>query len=308
MSLIRCQWVDSIPDAPSLAFHLGDRVAIHEVMEQQTVTVAKAGLHASLNARCALLAAANPVYGNYDTDRRPQDNIGLPDSLLSRFDLLFILLDTIDRDSDQQVANHVLRSHQFNELEPSSRTCLYGSNTLKAETLRPDEDAALPASQKSTTLHPEFIRRYVYFARHQMEATLSENACQNIASAYADLRAKADERTLPVTARCLESLIRLATANAKVRLSEAVDERDCNAALELLSPPRRVNKTRLYTLRLQCHSFAMFGDARRSNAETTSASGSLASKLSIFRVSNPEALPLSTSCIPVYLRPTKCPV
>mmetsp|Transcript_3984 Transcript_3984/g.12045 ORF Transcript_3984/g.12045 Transcript_3984/m.12045 type:complete len:406 (-) Transcript_3984:847-2064(-) len=262
---------------------MGDRVAIHEVMEQQTVTVAKAGLHASLNARCALLAAANPVYGNYDTDRRPQDNIGLPDSLLSRFDLLFILLDTIDRDSDQQVANHVLRSHQFNELEPSSRTCLYGSNTLKAETLRPDEDAALPASQKSTTLHPEFIRRYVYFARHQMEATLSENACQNIASAYADLRAKADERTLPVTARCLESLIRLATANAKVRLSEAVDERDCNAALELLSPPRRVNKTRLYTLRLQCHSFAMFGDARRSNAETTSASGSLASKLSIFR-------------------------
>mmetsp|Transcript_3983 Transcript_3983/g.12039 ORF Transcript_3983/g.12039 Transcript_3983/m.12039 type:complete len:387 (-) Transcript_3983:847-2007(-) len=243
---------------------MGDRVAIHEVMEQQTVTVAKAGLHASLNARCALLAAANPVYGNYDTDRRPQDNIGLPDSLLSRFDLLFILLDTIDRDSDQQVANHVLRSHQFNELEPSSRTCLYGSNTLKAETLRPDEDAALPASQKSTTLHPEFIRRYVYFARHQMEATLSENACQNIASAYADLRAKADERTLPVTARCLESLIRLATANAKVRLSEAVDERDCNAALELLS-------------------FAMFGDARRSNAETTSASGSLASKLSIFR-------------------------
>ena len=74
-----------------------------------------------------------------------------------------------------------------------------GSNTLKAETLRPDEDAALPASQKSTTLHPEFIRRYVYFARHQMEATLSENACQNIASAYADLRAKADERTLPVS-------------------------------------------------------------------------------------------------------------
>mmetsp|Transcript_10522 Transcript_10522/g.32357 ORF Transcript_10522/g.32357 Transcript_10522/m.32357 type:complete len:281 (+) Transcript_10522:1430-2272(+) len=178
------------------------------------------------------------------------------------------------------------QGHVYMVCESPTRTTYRpptGSNTLKAETLRPDEDAALPASQKSTTLHPEFIRRYVYFARHQMEATLSENACQNIASAYADLRAKADERTLPVTARCLESLIRLATANAKVRLSEAVDERDCNAALELLSPPRRVNKTRLYTLRLQCHSFAMFGDARRSNAETTSASGSLASKLSIFR-------------------------
>ncbi len=217
-----------------------DRVAIHEAMEQQTVTIAKAGIHASLNARCSVLAAANPVYGQYDRKRRIQENIGLPDSLLSRFDLLFVVLDQPDPENDRRIAAHVIRGHRYqnphggvghdsdydeddsSEDEDDSgkahlvwaRTRYDSSATASGRGNDDDDDEE---ENDNDVLQHDFLRKYLHFAKTRMKPVLTEEARECIAGRYAEMRSRQDERTLPVTARSLETIIRLASAHAKVR-------------------------------------------------------------------------------------------
>lgn len=228
-----------------------DRVAIHEAMEQQTVTIAKAGIHASLNARCSVLAAANPVYGQYDRNRRIQENIGLPDSLLSRFDLLFVVLDEMDPQTDRMIANHVILGHRYrsnhgvaghdsdyddddweDDMNEGKVHKVWQHNRHESHVV----DCSENDPHSSDILQHEFLRKYLHFAKTRIRPELTDGARDFIANRYAEMRCRQDERTLPVTARTLETVIRLASAHAKARLSNVVEAQpDCEIAMDVLS-------------------------------------------------------------------------
>jgi DNA replication licensing factor MCM3 len=236
-----------------------DRVAIHEVMEQQTITISKAGIHTSLNARCAVFAAANPIFGQYDTFKTPQQNIALPDSLLSRFDLLFIVTDDINDEKDRKISEHVMNMHRFipsgyAEGEPirekSNIKLAVGDLDLE-ETgdksskvflkYNPSLHAGITVTTKTGEKRPlvltiPFLKKYIQYAKTK-EPMMSENAKNMIVDIYAALRndeSTKNSRTTPITARTLETIIRLATAHAKIRLSATINVKDVKIAEELL--------------------------------------------------------------------------
>lgn len=272
-----------------------DRVAIHEVMEQQTVTIAKAGIHTSLNARCSVLAAANPIWGQYRETASPQENIRLPDSLLSRFDLLFIVLDKAEVAHDTRISDHVLRMHRYippglaqgqpiNEnvkyygddeeeseeegergsLRPSHRhsTAVFQKHYAHVAKSRQGEHGKVSNDQELNYDEDEeddegeiltiaFVKKYLQYARSNIRPTLSKAAIDQIIGAYTQFRQRArpqesgthqrtdettgeEAQTFPVTPRTLETLIRLATAHAKARLSNRVDKRDAKVAQQLV--------------------------------------------------------------------------
>ncbi|KAI0555314.1 MCM2/3/5 family-domain-containing protein [Xylaria curta] len=238
-----------------------DRVAIHEVMEQQTVTIAKAGIHTSLNARCSVIAAANPIFGQYDTHKDPHKNIALPDSLLSRFDLLFVVTDDIEDSRDRQVSEHVLRMHRYRQpgtdegapVRENASQALGVALQSQDATQKPTEvyekyDAMLHAgvtvtsgrgaNKRHEVLSIPFMKKYIQYCKTRLKPVLTQDASDRIADIYVGLRNDEMEgnqrRTSPLTVRTLETLIRLATAHAKSRLSNRVEERDALAAEAIL--------------------------------------------------------------------------
>ena len=185
-----------------------DRSALHEVMEQQTCSVAKGGIVATLNARTSILSAANPIYGKYDPYKNITENVNLPVPLLTRFDLIFIVRDSPDKEKDNLVASHILEIH------------------------RDTEKAARPA------IDIDLFSKYLSYAK-QIEPALTPEAIDIVRSYYMDMRRIESEGMITVTPRQLEGLIRLASARARLLLKDVVDAEDAQRAIYLVDQMMR---------------------------------------------------------------------
>jgi len=179
-----------------------DRESLHESMEQLTISIAKAGNIATLNARTSIVAAANPKLGRYVRDRDLSENIDLPPTLLSRFDLIFLMLDEPDEERDKELATHVLNIHTKDK--------------------RP-----------TPVFNKEFFKKYILYARRNISPTLTKEARDKIFNFYLDLR-ESQSRPVPITIRQLESLIRIAEAHSKMLLREEATKESAEFAIDLM--------------------------------------------------------------------------
>ncbi|KAI4375689.1 hypothetical protein MLD38_013530 [Melastoma candidum] len=186
------------------------RSMLHEVMEQQTVSVAKAGIIASLNARTSVLACANPSGSRYNPRLSVIDNIHLPPTLLSRFDLIYLILDKPDEQMDRRLAKHIVALHS--------------------------ED---PESMQQDVLDLHILTTYISYARKHIQPTLSDEAAEELTRGYVELRKRGNfpgssKKVITATPRQIESLIRLSEALARIRFSESVEKHDVVEAFRLL--------------------------------------------------------------------------
>jgi len=185
----------------------GDRSAMHEAMEQQTITISKANVQATLRAETSVLAAANPKFGRFDPYQSIAQQIDLPPTLINRFDVIFPLRDLPDRKKDELIATHVLYAHQ--------------------------------KEGKEMLIPKELFRKYVAYAKQKIKPVLTDRAVEEIKRFYVELRnmpvsSEGMLRPIPISARQLQALIRMSEASAKMRLSEEVDAEDSKRAIGIM--------------------------------------------------------------------------
>lgn len=192
-----------------------DRVAIHEAMEQQTISIAKAGITTVLNSRSSVLAAANPIYGRYDDLKGVGENIDLMTTILSRFDCIFIVRDIRDQERDRGIARHVLGVHVNAALSDNSH-------------------------QNQVDIDAQTLKKYVAYCRERCAPRLNDEAASILSGQFVTIRNRVREslkagesQVVPITVRQLEALVRLSESLAKMRLSAEATVSDVNEAIRL---------------------------------------------------------------------------
>lgn len=205
-----------------------DRSAMHEGLEQQKISVSKAGINATLKARCSLLGAANPKYGRFDQYEPIGEQIDLEPALISRFDLIFTVTDSPDPEHDSRLAQHIIKTNYAGELN-TQREELASSEFTSEQVAEVTEEVA-------PEIDAELLRKYIAHAKRSCFPTMTEEAKELIEEFYVDLRSKgADEDApVPVTARKLEAMVRLSEASARVRLSDTVEREDADRATDIV--------------------------------------------------------------------------
>ncbi|KAJ1988883.1 minichromosome maintenance protein 5 [Dimargaris cristalligena] len=191
-----------------------DRVAIHEAMEQQTISIAKAGITTILNSRTSVLAAANPVFGRYDDMKSAGDNIDFQTTILSRFDMIFIVRDEHSEQRDKTIAKHVMNVHM---------------------------NSANPADQVEGEIDVSKMKRYVTYCKSKCAPRLSTEAAEKLSSHFVQLRSQIhsmerdnnERSSIPITVRQLEAIIRISESLAKMALAPIATEEHVEEALRL---------------------------------------------------------------------------
>lgn len=205
-----------------------DRSSLHEAMESQRISIAKAGITATLQSRCSLLAAANPKLGRFDINEKIVAQIDLPPALMSRFDLIFVMRDKPNEERDRDITEHILKAHRRGQARAMKTEMING---VSRDKILSDTSVIAPVYDE------DIIRKYVSYAKQHCFPVMSDVANKMIENDYLNIRRMGDAEgaSVPITARQLEAYVRLSEASAKSRLSEVVEEQDAARAIDLIN-------------------------------------------------------------------------
>jgi len=208
-----------------------DSSSMHEAMEQQMISIAKAGITATLQSRCSILAAANPKEGRFDEHSYLVDQIDLAPTLLSRFDVIFPLTDKPDQKRDTALAGHIVATHLAGEI------AMYRKNVQDRKFSKEEEKRAMRKVEPE--IIPDFLRKYIAYAKSRIFPVMTKDVMEIVQEYYVNIRAQAKSSEgegggIPMTPRQIEALIRLSEASARVRLSNEVTSEDADRAKRIV--------------------------------------------------------------------------